>query len=373
MATSFSARSDAARSRELAREVAGRIDGGASVPLLALRIPAFEAIAWRDGRSAARTVERRALAGLQAAGVLRAGDALAHRSGSDRFAIALLAPARSGRRPQAPEVRLALGRIAGAAARTTGLRVQSGWCTLERRDDLESLGAAIDTALERGLRERERGELLATLGHELRTPLHAIGGYLETLQDGGLDAAAGRRFLQTAHREVQRLGRMADGLLAISLLDLAAPQNQACCDVAEVVEHCVEALAPLARRRRVDVRVRTAGDCGACIDADRCAQAVSNLLHNALQWATATVRVESARFGDAVAIAFDDDGPGISPPERERVFALGVRGSQAAKGGAGIGLAIVRAVARRFGGDAFAAASPLGGARLLLRLPAAST
>lgn len=354
----------------LVRAVAGRLDGGANVPLVALRVPALEAIAWREGRSAARAAERCVVAGLRSAGILRSGDAFAHRCGSDRFAVALLAPARSGSRPEATQARLALRRIAGAAARATGQRVQGGWCTLRRPDELAALSEAIDAALENGLRERERGELLATLGHELRTPLGAIGGYLETLLGGGIDAPTARRFLQTARRETLRMGRLAEGLLTVSLLDLAPPLGETRCDVATVIAQCCEAAAPLARRRRIRLRANVADDCTACIDADACTQAVSNLLGNALTWAATHVRIDCARYGDAVAVRVDDDGPGIAPEERERVFGMGVRDARCGKGGAGIGLAIVRAIARRFGGDAFAAASPLGGARLLLRLPA---
>ena len=352
----------------LARAVAGRLSRGAGVPLVALRIPALEAIAWRDGRRAARVAERCVVTGMRATGVLRAGDAFAHRSGSDRFAVALLAPPRNGGLPAAADARLALVRIVAAAARSTGHHVQGGWWTLRRRDELECLGATIDAALERGMRERERGELLATFGHELRTPLGAIGGYLETLLDGGIDPATARRFLQTARRETLRLGRMAEGLMAISLLDAPAAHDGTCCDVAAVVAECLEALAPRAQRCGIAVRTSVAGECVARIGADACMQALSNVLDNALKWASTEVRIDCSHSGRAATVHVDDDGPGIAPEERERVFAMGVRDARSGRGGAGIGLAIVRAVVRRSGGDAFVVTSPLGGARVVVRL-----
>lgn len=354
----------------LVRLVAGRLDGGGSVPLLALRLPVLEAIAWRDGLHAARVAERCAFDGLRTAGALRAGDALAHRLGSDRFAVALLAPARDGRMPDALEARVVLRRVADAAARATGHRVQSGWCTLRRRDEVEFLGTTIDAALERGLRERERADMLALLGHELRTPIGAIGGYLETLLAGDIDPHTAHRFLKTARRETLRLGRLAEGLLAISLLDAHAATGQTSCEVGAAIAERIEGIAPLARRRRVAIRADVRGETRAAIDADACGQALSNLLDNALKWAASEVLIGCARYGEAVTTCVDDDGPGIAPADRERVFAPGVRGAARDGGGAGIGLALVRAIARRAGGDAFAAVSPRGGTRLVLRLRA---
>ncbi|HEX3458068.1 MAG TPA: histidine kinase dimerization/phospho-acceptor domain-containing protein, partial [Candidatus Baltobacteraceae bacterium] len=70
-------------------------------------------------------------------------------------------------------------------------------------------------------RERLAG-VLATVGHELRTPLTSIRGYVETLLGGELDPSTARRFLETVRRETLRLGRLIDGMLEFSLLDLSA-------------------------------------------------------------------------------------------------------------------------------------------------------
>jgi signal transduction histidine kinase len=95
-------------------------------------------------------------------------------------------------------------------------------------------------------------------------------------------------------------------------------------------------------------------------------------LDNALKYGRegGAVAIACAREGAFVRVSVDDDGSGIAPEERERIFGLGVRGEWPRGAGAGIGLAVVRAIARRAGGDVRAEPSALGGARFVLRLPA---
>ncbi len=213
--------------------------------------------------------------------------------------------------------------------------------------------------------------LLATIGHELRTPLASISGYLETLLDGEYDAPTARRFLETARREAQRLGRLVDGMLEFSPLDLSAPACSAVCNVAEEIRATIEMLAPLTTRRGVTIRTRLPATIAAKIDGDAFVHALVNLVDNAVKHGCehGIVTVSCAREEHFVAVAVDDDGGGIAPEARDAVFVMGVRGT-ASPPGNGIGLAIVKAIAERCGGDVRIERSALGGARFVLRVPA---
>lgn len=357
---------------ELAGAIGHAVDSGAVVPLLALRLPEFEQVAWREGKRRARAIERRTIAAFRAAAcrIVRDGDALAHASGSDCFAVAMLAPARAGRAPGAADLRCALERIAAAMSLSTGRRIETGWWPVRERAEAERFAQTFDTALERGRRERERAEMLATVGHELRTPLTSIRGYLETLLDEAPDPPTSRRFLETARREALRLGRLVDGMLEFSLFDLSPRDALAGCDVVEQIGAAVDALLPLARRRGMRLRASLPDAAHACIDPDACMHALLNLLENAIKYGRegGSIAVACVRDDAHVRVTIEDDGPGIPEDRRDAIFGLGVRAA-ADQPGRGIGLAVVKALVERCGGSVSAGTSALGGALFDLQLP----
>ncbi len=144
----------------------------APVPLLALRLPEFERIAWRDGKPAAKRLEQQIARTFvnASARLLRAGDLIGHDPGSDVFVIAMAAPARGRPAPSPADCRMVLERVA-AALSSRDVRVESGWTVLQHFDAGTPVEACVARALERGARERERYEFFAAIGHELRTPL----------------------------------------------------------------------------------------------------------------------------------------------------------------------------------------------------------
>jgi two-component system phosphate regulon sensor histidine kinase PhoR len=356
---------------DLAAAIGAALDRGAVVPLLALKLPEFAQVAWREGKRSARLVERRTVAAFRAAAcrIVRDGDALAHDAGTDCFAVAMLAPGRAGRPPGAADLRCALERIAAEMSLSTGRRIETGWWPLRERVEVERFTQTFETALERGRRERERAEMLATVGHELRTPLTSIRGYLETLLDEEPDPPTSRRFLQTARSEALRLGRLVDGMLEFSLLDLSLPDLLTGCDVVEHIGAAVDALLPLARRRGMTIRTNLPARAEAAIDADACMHVLLNLLENAVKYARdgGAIAIACARRDDGITVDVDDDGPGIPAGSEGAIFRLGVRGENA-RPGSGIGLAVVKALVERSGGTVGAGASPLGGARFTLLL-----
>jgi signal transduction histidine kinase len=348
------------------------------VPLLALRLPEFERIAWRDGKRAAKRLERMTTGAFveSASRLLRTGDLSGHDAGSDVFAIVMTAPSRQNAGPSVMDIRSVLERIAAAITLKSGLRVQTGWTLLRRVGAGGDLQAEIGTALERGARERERYEFFSAIGHELRTPLTSIRGYLETLLDEDVDPATARRFLETARREALRMGRLLEGMFEFSLLDLSseALAEKSCELDAALVQAC-EAVRPLADRRGIALqKAQTA--CGSvAIDADACQQLLVNLLDNAVKYGRqgGIVRVGFHSRGSEAIVSVEDDGPGIAAHERESIFALRVRGSNAgARPGTGIGLAIVKLIAERAGGAIRVSESQLGGACFEVSLTRAS-
>jgi len=346
------------------------VKGG--VPLLVLRVPDFEHIAWREGKRAARRVERRAARAFAVASrrVLRRGDSRIHDRGRDVFAVLVAEPPRGSARPNAAVCRAMLQRIASEMAAETGLHVESGWTLAHDPLDLD---AEIEIALDRGARERERYEFFAAVGHELRTPLTSIRGYLETLLDGEIDLSTSQWFLQTAQREALRMGRMIDGMLEFSLLDLSPGISGVCrCDIAEQVALACEVVAPLAKARGMTVERNAESGVEAALEPDACLQLLINLLENATKYGAegGVIAIAARRAGEKILLTVDDDGPGIEARERAAVFDLSVRGKDAAPGrGAGIGLAIVKLIAERCGGSVAVADSALGGARFEVVLP----
>ena len=214
--------------------------------------------------------------------------------------------------------------------------------------------------------------LLATIGHELRTPLTSIRGYIEALLDGEFDPPTARRFLETARRETLRLGRLVEGMLEFSPLDLSTGEHHAACNAVEQIRATIEMLSPMAAARRVTIRSHLPDAADVLVDGDACVHALANLLENAVKYGNerGVVDVSCVREERFVAIAVDDDGDGIAAEARQSIFVMGVRRDVAGRSGSGIGLAVVKAIAERAGGDVRVEPSTLGGARFVLRFPA---
>jgi signal transduction histidine kinase len=348
--------------------------GSDGVPLLAFRLPALERTAWRNGLRAARSIERRAGEAFAAAAarILRAEDLFAHDRGTDTFVAALIAPTRDGHRWPAPvDVRSALARIAATVEGLTALDVDAGWTRYDVRS-ARGIDAAVARALVRGAQERERYAFFSAVGHELRTPLASIRGYLETLLTDDTDRATRQRFVRIAHGESLRLTRLLEGMFEISLLDLSATFPQPAGGELDVaLAGAADASAALAAKHGIEVRVAALPPTAVAVDGDRLMLVLINLIDNAVKHGRRGGRVEVAAHLDSprtVTVVVDDDGPGIPPHERERVFALGTRGPTGADG-SGIGLALVRMILERAGGRVDVRESPLGGVRFAVTIP----
>jgi signal transduction histidine kinase len=252
----------------------------------------------------------------------------------------------------------------------------------EARDEVRSLALTLNDMLDRlaAAQQRQRA-LVSDTAHELRSPIASIRAQLEV----ALDHPEGQDWESTArdvHADVLRLAGLAEDLLLLARLDERAgtPQHGATIDLAELSASVV------ARYAGARVPVVCPGSAEPCLvsgDWDALDRLLVNLIDNAVRYAKSGVTVTVGREGTEVALTVTDDGPGIPDADLERAFDRFARLDDARSrdgdegGGAGLGLAIVRATAQAYGGTAHLepgdpAASPPG-LRAVVRLPAASS
>ena len=242
---------------------------------------------------------------------------------------------------------------------------------------VDQLGAALARdALARGEREssrradreQTRSSLLASVSHDLRTPLATITGAATTMQGGGLDAPAQHRLLTQIVDESHRLAGMVDNLLHMTRLEADVDVTLDWQVAQDLAGSAVARVEPRAAPRPITVSAPEGPALVLC-DALLVEQALVNLLENALRHAPGPEPVEVTVQADDAEVRFlvEDRGPGV--PAGEAVFAPFVRGAGAGRG-SGLGLAIVQAVARVHGGTATVAPRPGGGSTVALLLPA---
>jgi two-component system OmpR family sensor kinase len=238
----------------------------------------------------------------------------------------------------------------------------------EPRDELRRLAATLNSMLARleaGF-ARER-TFVADAGHELRTPLARLRIELELAQRPGRSREELADAVSSAADEVERLRRLSEDLLLVARADQGElPVRPEAVPAAELVE--------LARRQATAAgRVFTSnGDAGLQVNGDRLRlqQALGNLVDNAVRHGAGAVELGFETDDGHVTIHVRDEGPGFAEGFEQAAFERFRRGDEAREGdSAGLGLAIVDAVARAHGGSAGAATQPGGGADVWIRLP----
>ena len=232
--------------------------------------------------------------------------------------------------------------------------------------------------------ERMRSEFVANASHELRTPLASLLGFVETLQGPARDDPRAReKFLAVMHEQARRMARLIDDLLSLSRIERhlhVRPSTRV--DLAEVVTHVVDSLAPLARARGATIRLDVA-PAPVAGDRDELLRMAENLIENALKYGlsenrageTIEVGVGVGAGGGEARLTVRDHGPGIAPEHLPRLTERFYRvdpGKSRAQGGTGLGLALVKHIVARHGGRLAIDSRPGEGARFAVTLPAAS-
>ncbi len=217
---------------------------------------------------------------------------------------------------------------------------------------------------------RMRHEFTSSVSHELRTPLANIHLYAETLMLERLtDPAARRAALETITRETRRLGDMVENVLASARMARADERLEARPDhLGRLVDEVLDAFKPVLASRGMRVEVERLGEDIAIIDGSAVRRILVNLLDNAIRHGPdgQRLRIVVDHRDDSLLLVVEDEGPGIPRTERERVWLPYARGED---GGTGLGLAVVRNLARLHGGDAVVGELERG-ARIEVRLAA---
>ncbi len=222
-----------------------------------------------------------------------------------------------------------------------------------------------------------RREFTGNVSHEMKTPLQVIGGYAELMEAGMVPEQDVPRFAGLIRTEASSMRTLIDDVLTLSRLDeQGAGQGQGDpVDLAQVCRRVSERLAPRAQERGESIQLACRGAHVVRASASLAEQMVYNLVDNAVRYNRdgGLVLVTLASDDSTVELEVSDEGPGIPPELRERVFErfFRVDASRSREtGGTGLGLAIVKHAAETLGGTVSISDSPCGGARFIVKLPA---
>ena len=256
-----------------------------------------------------------------------------------------------------------------AAARSLTRGTHPEPVPVEGATEIATLAGAFNelAAQLRQAQEAERNFLLS-VSHELKTPLTAIRGYAEAVEDGVVDPQVAAATVAAEARRLERLVRDLLDLARMNRTDFSVHNTEI--DLAEVVDDSVRRYEQQAESFGVELHSVVAGPAPAVADADRVLQIVSNLVENALRISPpgATVRV----VAEPGTIAVEDTGPGLQPEELPRAFEqffLYSRYGAERPVGTGLGLAIVKELTEGMDGSVRVESAPGRMTRFVVRLP----
>jgi len=224
---------------------------------------------------------------------------------------------------------------------------------------------------------RMRRDFIANVSHELRTPLTSIQGYTETLLDSAPENNHNREFLEIIRKSAVRMSRLTEDLLTLARVESGEQRF----DIqrvapADVLQEVVESFRELARTQSVELKVEGAAPNSVLADSEAIHQVFSNLVDNALKYATSGGRIILGARPMAQAVEFyvQDFGPGIPSEHLARLFERFYRVDKARSresGGTGLGLAIAKHIVMAHGGAIRAQSDLNHGSTFLFTLPLA--
>ncbi|WP_217593769.1 HAMP domain-containing sensor histidine kinase [Cohnella sp. GbtcB17] len=250
----------------------------------------------------------------------------------------------------------------------------------EVRDGFEAMLAGLRQSLaEREALEEERRFFIGAIAHDLRTPLFALRGYLEGLEQGiAASPEQAKRYVAVCQDKAGQLDRLVSDLFAFVKTEYPrAALDGETLDLAAEVHRAVEGVRGAAQAKGVSIVAEPPGaeSCAVRGDAHQLSRAFGNLHDNAVRHVPqqGAVVVRCKPEGDRVVVVVRDTGAGFAPEDLARAFEPLYRGESSRSrdtGGAGLGLAIARRIFRAHGGDLTAANRPEGGAELRGWIPA---
>ncbi len=283
-------------------------------------------------------------------------------------ALALWASVRMGRRAMTD-----LDRIRATLAGVAEGRRDLG-TGVEGSDEIARLAADVDAMIVRlDQEERMRRTLFAAVSHDLRTPVTALRLLANAIDDEVVDADMRREYVARMGTHVRALGTLIDDLFELTRLqsgELEWSMEQV--SLGLLLEEAVDAMRPEAEAGAVSVSARLDSALDARANPEQLQRVLFNLIQNAIHHTPAdgSVTVSAEAVEGAVEVEIADTGNGVPADQRERVFDPFYRGDAARQdGGAGLGLAISRAIVEAHGGTIWLAEAPVG-TRVRFRLPA---
>jgi PAS domain S-box-containing protein len=249
-------------------------------------------------------------------------------------------------------------------------------------EGLEQLGAALrkveeeKLALEERLHREvsDRDDMVGLMSHELRTPVTVISGYSKLLlsEEVGALNEVQRSFMDATAKSCQRLSNLIGTLLEAAAQATGEVQLEATDGpIAPTLQDVVGLIKPLLEQKRIRLEIEVQPEASqAHFDAPRIEQVLTNLLGNAIRYAPplSIIRVGARLLQvpgstpDCVEVSVSDEGPGVEPQDRERIFEPYVRAGELRAGGLGLGLAICRRLVEAHGGVMALREAPGGGA-----------
>jgi len=227
--------------------------------------------------------------------------------------------------------------------------------------------------------EQLRRDLIAWVGHDLRTPLSSIRAIVEALADGVVeDPQTVTRYLHTAQRDIRALSALIDDLFEMAQLDAGGiPLERQPGSLADLISDTLESFSALAKQRNIILSGEVVGNIDPVnIDTQKMGRVLANLLSNALRHTTAggEVSLRAAAADEEITITVSDTGDGIDPADLPHIFEQFYRGEKSrsrATGGSGLGLAIARQIVTAHGGQITAESEPEQGTTIRITLPIA--
>lgn len=226
---------------------------------------------------------------------------------------------------------------------------------------------------------RLRDDFISGVSHEFRTPLTQIRVFAELLDDEKLRTEEERkRSTRVINREARRLTHLVENILQFSRLSRfpTSPVEMEEIDLEAALEELTEAFGPQAAARNARIEMTVTPGLSVLASRGGIYRILANLLDNALKYGPAgqTVGVRAEMNGDAVRISVTDQGPGVPPRDRERIWDPYRRLDRDVSGevqGSGIGLAVVAGLCPAYNGRVWVESGDDGGARFVVELPAA--
>ena len=250
----------------------------------------------------------------------------------------------------------------------------------DARESLGALAVAYNGAIEqmeRAFGERDRAnarmrQFVADAGHQLRTPLTVVRGFIAIMRKGEPRTPEDRdRILSTMNRQSQIMASLIDKLMLLDRWDSDPDRSVPieAIDVGRLIEDVVTPIADTQPSRTV--RVDAPAGPLAKIDPSDLTHAITNIVDNALKYTTGAIDVRVRCEGGRVVVTIADEGPGMSPAEVTHAFDRFFRGARRDVDGSGLGLSIARRALERAGGTLELRSDPATGSTFTIRLPGA--